>query len=222
VLYGLTTTFASFDWLMSLDPHWYSTIYGVLIMGGQGLTAIATIVITLTWLSRREPLNTITVPQHFHDLANLMLAFVVLWAYFSFSQYLIIYSANLPEEITWYTYRLHTSWRVIGVFLVVAHFAVPFLLLLSRSLKRQPEVLVKVAFGIVAVRVVDLFWLIAPQFHHERLSISWLDVVLPLALGAIWIGCFLWQMRGRAILPIYDPQFTEVLGSIVERQGAGH
>lgn len=220
VLYGLTTTFASFDWMMSLDPHWFSTIYGVLIMGGQGLTAIATVVITLTWLSRREPLNTITVPQHFHDLANLMLAFVILWAYFSFSQYLIIYSANLPEEITWYTHRLHTSWRVIGVFLVVAHFAVPFLLLLSRSLKRQPEVLAKVAVGIIAVRLVDLFWLIAPQFHQEHLSISWLDIVLPLALGAIWIGCFLWQMRGRAILPIYDPQFAEALGPIVERQGA--
>lgn len=220
VLYGLTTTFASFDWMMSLDPHWFSSIYGVLIMGGQGLTAIAVIVITLTWLSRREPLNTITVPQHFHDLANLMLAFVVLWAYFSFSQYLIIYSANLPEEITWYTHRLHTSWRVIGLFLVAVHFAVPFLLLLSRSLKRQPEVLVKVAIGIVAVRVVDLFWLIAPQFHQERLSISWLDIVLPLALGALWVGCFLWQMRGRAILPIYDPQFAEALGPIVERQGA--
>ena len=220
VLYGLTTTFASFDWMMSLDLHWFSTIYGVLIMGGQGLTAIATVVITLTWLSRREPLNTITVPQHFHDLANLMLAFVILWAYFSFSQYLIIYSANLPEEITWYTHRLHTSWRVIGVFLVVAHFAVPFLLLLSRSLKRQPEVLAKVAVGIIAVRLVDLFWLIAPQFHQEHLSISWLDIVLPLALGAIWIGCFLWQMRGRAILPIYDPQFAEALGPIVERQGA--
>lgn len=220
VLYGLTTTFASFDWMMSLDPHWFSSIYGVLIMGGQGLTAIAVIVITLTWLSRREPLHSITVPQHFHDLANLMLAFVVLWAYFSFSQYLIIYSANLPEEITWYTHRLHTSWRVIGLFLVIVHFAVPFLLLLSRSLKRQPEVLVKVAIGIVAVRVVDLFWLIAPQFHQERLSISWLDVVLPLALGALWVGCFLWQMRGRAILPIYDPQFVEALGPIVERQGA--
>jgi len=222
VVFALTMTFASFDWMMSLDPHWYSTIYGVLVMGGQGLTAIAVIVITLTWLSRREPLDAITVPQHFHDLANLMLAFVVLWAYFSFSQYLIIYSANLPEEITWYTDRLHTSWRFVGVLLVAIHFAVPFLLLLSRKLKREPEVLVKVALGIVVVRIVDLFWLIAPQFHPERLAVSWLDVVLPLALAAIWVGCFLWQMRGRAILPIYDPQFTEALGPIVEGHEAAH
>ena len=123
VAYGLTITFASFDWVMSLDPHWFSTIYGVLFIGGQGLTALAFLIIALAWLSRREPLNTIVVPAHFHDLGNLMLAFVMLWAYFSFSQYLIIYSANLPEEITWYTRRLFTGWRVIGIGLVVFHFA---------------------------------------------------------------------------------------------------
>jgi hypothetical protein len=219
VAYGLTTTFASFDWMMSLDPHWYSTIYGVLIMGGQGLMAMAVIIIALTWLSRREPLDTIVVPQHFHDLANLMLAFVLLWAYFSFSQYLIIYSGNLPEEITWYMHRLHTGWRVVGLFLVLAHFAVPFLLLLSRPLKREPQVLVKVALGIVVVRLIDLVWLIAPNFHQEQLSVSWMDVVLPLSLTAVWIGCFLRQLRGRAILPLYDPQFTEALGPMVEQQG---
>jgi hypothetical protein len=215
--YGLTITFASFDWLMSLDPHWFSTIYGVLVIGGQGLTAMAVLIIALAWLSRRPPLETIVVPAHFHDLANLMLAFVMLWAYFSFSQYLIIYSGNLPEEITWYTHRLQTSWRFIGLLLVLAHFVVPFLLLLSRPLKREPEVLVKVAIGIVLVRLVDLFWLIAPQFHAEHLSISWLDIVLPLALAALWIACFLWQLRGRAVLPLHDPQFTEALGRIVDR-----
>jgi hypothetical protein len=121
VAYGLTVTFASFDWLMSLDPHWYSTIYGVLIMGGQGLTALAVLVIALAWLSRRPPLDTIVTPGHFHDLGNLTLAFIMLWAYFSFSQYLIIYSGNLPEEITWYTRRLHTGWRLVGIFLVLFH-----------------------------------------------------------------------------------------------------
>jgi hypothetical protein len=219
--YGLTITFASFDWLMSLDPHWFSTIYGVLVIGGQGLTAMAVLIIALTWLSRRQPLEAIVVPAHFHDLANLMLAFVMLWAYFSFSQYLIIYSGNLPEEITWYTHRLQSSWRFVGLLLVLAHFVVPFLLLLSRPLKREPEVLVKVAIGIVLVRVVDLFWLIAPQFHQEHLSISWMDIVLPLALAAIWIACFLWQLRGRAVLPIHDPQFTEALGRIADERPSG-
>jgi hypothetical protein len=219
--YGFTITFASFDWLMSLDPRWFSTIYGVLVMGGQGLTAMAVLIIALAWLSRRQPLEAIVVPAHFHDLANLMLAFVMLWAYFSFSQYLIIYSANLPEEITWYTHRLQTSWRFIGLLLVLVHFVVPFLLLLSRPLKREPDVLVKVAIGIVVVRVIDLFWLIAPQFHPEHLSISWMDIVLPLALAAIWSGCFLWQLRGRAILPIHDPQFTEALGRMIEERPSG-
>lgn len=216
--YGLTITFASFDWLMSLDPHWFSTIYGVLVMGGQGLTALAFLIIALVWLSRRPPLDTIVVSGHFHDLANLMLAFVMLWAYFSFSQYLVIYSGNLPEEITWYMHRLHTGWRFIGLALVLFHFAVPFLILLSRAVKRTPHTIVKVAIGIIVVRLVDLFWLIGPEFHREGLVVSWLDVVLPLALGATWVGCFLWQLRGRAILPVHDPQFHEAIGPIVDER----
>jgi hypothetical protein len=216
--YGLTITFASFDWLMSLDPHWFSTIYGILIVGGQGLTALAFLIVALVWLSRRPPLNTIVAANHFHDLANLMLAFVMLWAYFSFSQYLIIYSANLPEEITWYMHRLHTSWRFIGVALVVFHFTVPFLILLSRRVKREPSMIVKVAAGILVLRLIDLFWLIAPEFHQERLSVSWLDLVLPLALGALWVAFFLRELRGRAILPIYDPQFEEAVGRLADEQ----
>src|SRR5204862_4150227 len=143
--YGLTITFASFDWLMSLEPHWFSTMYGVLIIGGQGLSALAFLIAILVWLSRRPPLDRIVAPAHFHDLGNLMLAFVMLWAYFAFSQYLIIYSGNLPEEITWYTRRLFTGWRVIGIALVAFHFALPFLILLSRAVKRNPQLLVKVA-----------------------------------------------------------------------------
>ena len=113
--YGLTITFASFDWLMSIDPHWFSTIYGVLIIGGQGLTAIALLIVVIAWLSRREPLDALIVPGHFHDAGNLMLAFVMLWAYFSFSQYLIIWSGDLPHEIAWYQDRLQTGWRTVGV-----------------------------------------------------------------------------------------------------------
>jgi hypothetical protein len=213
--YGLTTTFASFDWLMSLDPHWFSTIYGVLLMGGQGLTALAVLIVALVWLSRRPPLDAVVVPVHFHDLGNLMLAFVMLWAYFSFSQYLIIFSGNLPEEITWYVHRLHTGWRFIGLTLVLFHFAVPFLLLLSRKVKRTPDLIVKIAIGILAARLIDLFWLIAPEFHQEGLAVHWLDVTLPLALVGVWLGCFIRQLRGRAILPLHDPQFEQALGRIV-------
>ena len=215
--YGLTITFASFDWLMSLDPDWFSTIYGVLIIGGQGLSAMAFLIVVVAWLSRRPPLDRIIVPAHFHDLGNLMLAFVMLWAYFSFSQYLIIWSGNLPLEISWYQHRVDTSWRLVGLSLIVFHFAVPFVLLLSRAMKREAASIVKVALLVLAVRVIDLFWLIAPAFHQQAVSVSWLDLVLPAALGALWIGFFFRQLRGRAILPVHDPEFDETLGPIIER-----
>jgi hypothetical protein len=219
VAYGLCMTFASFDWVMSLEPHWFSTIFGMLLIGGQGLTALSFLIVALVWLSRRKPLSDIVVPGHLHDIANLMLAFVMLWAYFSFSQYLLIWSGNLPEEITWYHHRLDTGWRYVALFLIVFHFALPFVLLLSRAIKREANTIVKVAGGILVARVVDLLWLIAPEFR-DGLGISWMDVVLPLTLSSIWLGCFIWQLRGRAILPVHDPQFEEALGPIIERSDA--
>ena len=219
VVYGLTITFASFDWLMSLEPHWYSTIYGVLIMGGQALSAMAFLIVVLVWLSRRSPLDRIVVKAHFHDLGNLTLAFVMLWAYFSFSQYLIIWAGNLPQEISWYVSRLQTGWRFIGAALVLFHFVVPFVLLLSRTMKREAHLIIVVAIAILLSRLLDLFWLIAPEFHTHGIAVSWLDVMLPLALGAIWLGAFIWQLRGRTILPMHDPQFDEALGRILQDGG---
>ncbi len=222
LIFGMTMTFAAFDWLMSLDPHWFSTIYGFLVMGGQGLTTMAVTIIALNWLSKREPMNVAATPQYFHDLANLMLAFVILWAYFSFSQYLIIYSGNLPEEITWYMHRLNTSWLIVGQFLIVAHFAVPFLILLFRKNKRVASRLVPIAAFLIFMRLVDLFWLIAPNFHPDALSISWMDVTLPAGFVALWIGCFVWQLRGRPLLPIYDPQFADAIPSLADGHHAAH
>jgi len=218
VAYGLTITFASFDWLMSLEPHWYSTIYGVIILGGQGLSGMAFLITSVVWLSRRPPLDRVVVSSHLHDLGNLLLAFVMLWAYFSFSQYLIIWAGNLPAEIAWYLHRVQTGWRFIGIGLIIFHFALPFVLLLSRRVKRERDLIVRVAIGILIVRVVDLFWLIAPEFHQNGVSVSWLDLLLPPSLFAIWLGCFVWQLRGRALLPVHDPQFEEAFGRILERR----
>jgi hypothetical protein len=218
VAYGLTITFASFDWLMSLEPHWYSTIYGVIILGGQGLSGMAFLIASVVWLSRRPPLDRVVVSSHLHDLGNLLLAFVMLWAYFSFSQYLIIWAGNLPAEIAWYLHRVQTGWRFIGIGLIIFHFALPFVLLLSRRVKRERDLIVRVAIGILIVRVVDLFWLIAPEFHQNGVSVSWLDLLLPPSLFAIWLGCFVWQLRGRALLPVHDPQFEEAFGRILERR----
>jgi len=217
VAYGLTITFASFDWLMSLEPHWFSTIYGMLIIGGEGLSALAALILVLVWLDRRPPLDCIIVPGHLHDLGNMMIAFVMLWAYFSFSQYLIIWAGNLPLEIAWYQHRLDTGWRLVGIVLMLFHFAVPFVLLLSRVVKRTPEWLVMVAVGMLVMRLVDLLWLIAPEFH-DGFAVSWMDVVVPAAMAGLWAGCFVWQLRGRAILPLHDPQFEEALGPIIERR----
>ena len=213
--YGLTITFASFDWLMSIEPDWYSTIYGVLIIGGQGLSAMALLILAIAWLSRRPPLDEIIVPEHFHDAGNLTLAFVMLWAYFAFSQYLIIWAGNLPKEIAWYQHRLHTSWRLVGILLVVFHFAVPFLVLLSRRVKKQATMLARVAAAILVMRVVDFFWLIAPDFHTSGGSISWQDILLPVSMFSLWVGCFIWQLRGRAILPVYDPEYDDTVGPLV-------
>src|SRR3954468_4640937 len=187
VAYGLCMTFASFDWLMSLEPHWFSTIYGMLIIGGQGLSALSFLLLTLAWLARRKPLSDIVTPGHFHDISNLMLAFVMLWAYFSFSQYLLIWSGNLPEEISWYLHRLQTGWRFIAILLVVFHFAVPFVLLLSRAIKRSRSLLVKVSLAILVARLIDLFWLVAPEFHTAGISVSWLDIVVPATLISLWL-----------------------------------
>jgi len=217
VLYALTITFASFDWLMSLTPDWFSTIYGVIVIGGQGLSALAFLILAIAWLSRRPPLDEIIVSEHFHDAGNLTLAFVMLWAYFAFSQYLIIWAGNLPKEISWYQHRLLTGWRVVGILLVVFHFAVPFLVLLSRTVKKQAALLARVAAAILVARLVDLFWLIAPEFHPAGISISFLDVLLPVSMFSLWLGCFIRNLRGRAILPVYDPEFDETLGPLVDR-----
>lgn len=213
--YGLTITFASFDWLMSLEPHWFSTMYGVLIMGGQALSAMAFAIVVLSWLARRSPLRELISPNHFHDLGNLLLGFTMLWTYFGFSQYLIIWAANIPEETEWYIHRTGHGWQFIALFLVVFHFAVPFLVLLSRAVKRHASMLAKVAAGLLVMRFFDLFWLSAPAFAHDgAFHLHWLDVVLPISLAAIWLGLFVYQLRGRALLPLYDPELGEALNHV--------
>lgn len=214
IAYALCMTFASFDWMMSRDPHWFSTIYGALVMGGQGLITLAFQIVMLVWLSRRKPMADALTPTYLHDLANLMFAFVVLWAYFSFSQYLIIWSGNLPEEIEWYMHRLQGGWQAMGIVLVIFHFVLPFFLLLMRGIKRNGALVSKIAMAVIVARLFDLFWLIAPETHHEGISISWMDIVLPATLLSLWVGLYMQQLRQRALLPIHDPQFQEALGPV--------
>ncbi len=209
LLYALTITFASIDWVMSLDPHWFSTIFGILFMGGQGLSALAFVIIVLASVRDLPPLAGVLKPLHFHDIGKLMFAFTMLWAYFSFSQFLIIWSGNLPEEIPWYMERMHGVWGFVAVALVLVQFAAPFLLLLSRDLKRNPRLLRNVALVVLAMRFVDLLWLIKPGVAGATLH--WMDVALPAGLFGLWLFVFVGRLRTRPALPVHDPYFAEAM-----------
>jgi len=210
LLYGLTVTFAAVDWVMSLEPHWFSTMYGLLFIIGQGVTVLAFVVLLLMLLSEHPPFAGVVRAQHFHDYGNLLLAFVMLWGYTAFSQFLIIWSGNLPEENVWYLHRLSHGWQYWAGFLLVFHWAVPFVLLLSRKTKGHLRNLAMVAAGLILMRLADLYWLIAPAFQHNgsgAFSFHWMYIAAPLGLGGIWLWYFLGQLKTRPLLPMGDERF---------------
>jgi hypothetical protein len=207
--YSLTSTFAAVDWIMSINAHWYSTIFGMLFLVGQGLSAFAFVVAILALLSETEPLASYLTSRHFHDYGKLLLAFVMLWAYLAFSQFLIIWGANLPEEVPWYLERIRGPWGYVALLIVVGHFALPFTLLLSRNLKKRGSLLAKVAIGILAMRLIDLIWLVAPNYTQTGFPIHWMDIAIPVGLTGIWVFLFARQLRSRPLLPLNDPFFKE-------------
>lgn len=208
LVYGLTATFATVDWAMSLDPRWFSTMFGLLSIAGQVLTTLAFCALVMRLLTAHEPLASVARPAHFHDLGNLMLAFTMIWAYLSFSQFLIIWSGNQPETIPWYVERTTHGWQWVGLGLLAFSFAVPFALLLSRQTKRRIETLAVVAGLVILMRLVDLFWVVAPNFHREGVSVHWLDVAAPAGIGGIWLWFFFRELRSRSLLPERDPRFV--------------
>jgi len=216
LIYGLVCTFASIDWVMSLDPEWFSSLFGLLMIAGQGVASMALIISVCVVLAKREPMNHILKPKHFHDFGKLLMALVCVWAYFSFSQLLIIWSGNLPEEIPWYIERFKGPWRYIGLALIGLHFLLPFFLLLSRDLKKNSRRLVSVAWLIIVMRFVDLFWVIVPSMendHHQAVKLSSYPVYIlaTVGFGGVWLGWFFWQLRQRDLVPHRDPQFEEAI-----------
>jgi uncharacterized membrane protein YidH (DUF202 family) len=211
VVYFLTITFAMVDWTMSVNPHWFSTIWGMLYIGGQGLSAFAFGIVVLVMLAQVAPLNRVLTSHHFHDLGKFLFAFLMLWAYLSFSQFLIIWSANIPEEIPHYLNRWENSWKYLSIFIVVGHFMVPYALLLSRDLKRNSRKLQIIATWILAARLADYWWHVAPELHKGGMSVTLLDVALPLAIGGIFISLFVSQLGGRSLLPVNDPALDKAL-----------
>lgn len=211
ILYTFTVTFSSIDWAESLETDWYSTIWGFLFVARQGLSAFAFAIIAMALLSKREPLASKFKPAHLHDLGKLLLAFVMLWAYFAFSQLLIIWTGNLTDEIPWYLRRFATSWGWLGAALILFQFIVPFLLLLSRPLKRNVVALSCVVGLIIVMRFVDLTWIVMPGYYKNGLRIHWLNFSVPLAMGGLWIAFFLWELKQRPLLPLQAPNLETAL-----------
>jgi hypothetical protein len=218
VFFVFAVTFASVDWVMSLDPHWYSTIFGFLYLINWLITAWTFVIATMYWLAKREPMNQVMNPRHFHDIGKLILAFVMLWAYLTLSQYLITWSGNLPEETAWYLRRGSGVWDVLIKFLVVLHFALPFLLLLSRDLKRNAGKLAGVVLLVFLMRMYDVFWTVWPEVsrhgshgHEPNLHGAWTVIPALLGLGGIWIYLFTRELGKHPLMPPRDPKLEEAL-----------
>lgn len=210
ILYGFTISFATIDWVMSLDPSWISTIFGLIILIGQVLSAMCFAVVAERILFNYKPMSDMLKPDFVHDHGKWMMAFTMVWAYFSFSQWLIIWAGNLPAEITFYLKRLNGGWGWIALILPLFHFAVPFAVLLSRPFKRDIRKLVWVAIWLMLMRYVDLYWIIEPNFS-QTLKLTVADVVVPIAIGGFWLAYFFHNLAALPLLPIYDPTAIEVI-----------
>ena len=225
VVYSLLVTFASVDWAMTLDPHYFSTIWGLLFVAGWALSAFCFLVAVLAYLSDKAPMDRVLGRRHFHDLGKLILALVMIWAYFNFSQFLIIWSGNIPEETVWFQARMYHGWGYVAWALILFHFAAPFLILLLQDLKRRAKTLAKVAVFILVMRWLDMLWLISPtpriSTHGATLgfvdSFSWMDIVAPIAVGGIWLWYFATQLMKRPLVPVMDPFLEKAV-----EHGHGH
>ncbi|MEO6656034.1 MAG: hypothetical protein ABIO36_08110 [Pyrinomonadaceae bacterium] len=224
VIYALVVTFAVVDWVMTLDPHWFSTMWGLLFVAGWALSCFCFVVVILAFLVDKGPMNGVLGKRHFHDLGKLMLALVMVWAYFNFSQFLIIWSGNLPEETTWYLTRWRGGWVYVAVSLILLHFAFPFLLLLKQDFKRRPVYLASIALFILFMRLVDMFYQIGPSYRvspgvleQGAFFVSWLDFVGVISIGGIWLWWFFGELLKRPIVPVKDPYFEEAIA-----HGRGH
>lgn len=210
ILYAFTISFAAIDWVMSIDPSWISTMYGLILLIGEVLSAMCFAVVVERILVKYKPMSDWLKPDFVHDHGKWLLTFIMVWAYFSFSQWLIIWAGNLPDEITWYMKRLNGGWGTLGLALVLFHFSVPFAILLSRSFKRNIYKLVWVAVGLMIMRYVDLWWIIEPNYS-STLSLTWADIVVPIAMGGLWLWFFFRNLNAMPLLPMFDPDAHEVL-----------
>lgn len=218
VIFALTSTFLIVDFCMSLDPAWSSSIYGLIFVASSGLACMALTVIVTAIFSNYQPMATLLTRFTLHDYGKWCFAVTMLWAYFSFSQWLIIWAGNLPEEIGFFSVRLQGGWQYASLFLALFGWAVPWGLLLSRDIKRSTRTLVPIACWILFMRFFDVFWYVKPSWQASihpgqpnLFGVTPWDIVLPIAIGGFWMGLFFWNLRQRPLLPLYAPFATQVL-----------
>jgi hypothetical protein len=211
IFWAFSLTFMGVDWVMSINPEWFSTMFGLLLVADQGLTGMAFLIAVMVLLSSYRPMSEVLTPRHLHDLGKFLLAMVMVWAYFSFSQFLIIWAGNLPDEIPYYLIRMNGGWGFVSLLLVFGHFALPFALLLSRDLKRNFKLLASIAVFILFMRLVDLYWVVTPEFRKNSFGISWMDFTIPMGLIGIWLAYFLTQLEKRPLMPVNNPHLEEAL-----------
>lgn len=214
VLLSVTATFAAIDWMMSLDPHWFSSLYGAGFLAGMALSGLSFAVVLVTWLARREPMSGIVNSRHLHDLGKLILAFTAFWGYLTVSQLIIIWSANLPEEITFYLSRVHGPWKTVSILVAVAHFVIPFVVLLSRDVKRRARTLLPVAVWMVIIRWVEVEWQISPMLAHGDASHFpplWIDILAFLGIGGLFVFFVCHFLQQGPLLAYRDPYLPEYL-----------
>ncbi|HYI08623.1 MAG TPA: hypothetical protein VEK57_06105 [Thermoanaerobaculia bacterium] len=215
LVFVMTLTFSGIDWVMSLEPKWYSSMFGIAFLIGAGLSAFAFVTFFLTLLSGNEAMEDILRPSHFRDLGNLMLAFTMLWAYTNFSQFLLIWYGNIKEETPYYTIRMHGGWGVMAALLIVFHFFLPFFMLLMRSIKDRPGTIAIVTVIILVMRFVDIYWLTGPAWYPDHFYFSWMTAAAFLGIGGLWLWAFITQLKGQSIIPIHETWVDEAI-----REGA--
>ena len=211
IVLALTQTFASVDWIMSLTPHWYSTMFGVYFFAGSFVGFIALLSVLAVAMRGSGLLDTVITPEHLHDIGKFLFAFTAFWAYIAFSQFFLVWYANLPEETIFFKARLEGSWRAASILLMAGHFGVPFLYLMGRDVKRRASTLALGGAWLLIMHFVDLYWQVMPTLHPEGIRPSVLDAAAFLAVGGCFIGAVGWLMRRQALVPIRDPRIQESL-----------
>ncbi len=209
IVYAFTLSFAAFDWLMSLDARWYSTVFGVYIYSGSVVGILGVVIIACLYLRRKNVLSDVITVEHYHDLGKLLFTFIIFWAYIAFSQYMLIWYANVPEETIWFRNRWTESWKTVSLLIVFGHFAVPFFILMTRSAKRNFGFLAVLAGWMLFMHWVDIYWLVLPGLHKGGAVVSWIDPITMLAVSGLFLWNFWRMFVTKPIVPIGDPHLKE-------------